>query len=216
MPKKAAFFSSKAYAVDYVRELQEFSGGEGQFSRTNQRFFGAKRPDTAWDAVSPQLHSARWAFCRFLYGKSLMYITLYKPMGSHYRPIFLKFPRHSFRTVWQEVGRSVRSVSCACAYTRDSRIHKIFSVFPSEVNFPEKHLPISFREFSGNFPGAVVPGEVPIRVFPVFSGSSQTGRPLFEANFPAGHAVYGKTEEKKQNLLPARMTRARPYFRRIP
>ena len=70
-------------------------------------------------------------------------------MGSHYRPIFLKFPRHSFRTVWQvDVGRSVRSVSRPCAYTREDRIHKIFSVFPSEVNFPEKHLPISFREFS--------------------------------------------------------------------
>ena len=32
MPKKAAKFSRKPYAVDYFRSLQEFSGWKGQFS----------------------------------------------------------------------------------------------------------------------------------------------------------------------------------------
>ena len=68
--------------------------------------------------------------------------------GEPLSPDFPKFPRHSFRTVWQvDVGRSVRSVPRA--YTREDRIREIFSVFPSEADFPEKHLPISFREFSG-------------------------------------------------------------------
>ena len=40
MPKKAAKFSRKPYAVDYFRSSQEFSGWKGHFSGANQRFGG--------------------------------------------------------------------------------------------------------------------------------------------------------------------------------
>ena len=40
MPKKAAKFSRKPYAVDYFRISQKFSGWKGQFSGGNQHFWG--------------------------------------------------------------------------------------------------------------------------------------------------------------------------------
>ena len=40
MPKKAAKFSRKTYAVDYFRISQKFSGWKGQFSGENQHFWG--------------------------------------------------------------------------------------------------------------------------------------------------------------------------------
>ena len=97
---------------------------------------------------------------------------------------------------WMLAGLSVRSL--AHAHTRAKTEFKIFFRFSERGQFSGKKAPISFREFSGNFPGAVVPGEVPIRVFPVFSGSSQTGRPLFEANFPAGTPFTEKRKKKSK------------------